>query len=223
MGKLKEVAPQVLPFVRSLYARVSQYLWWDDDGRCHEIAQAEGVEQGDSLAPALFALGQHDALATAARQLEAGEFLAAFLDDIYVVTSPSRARDQLDAVTATLEREARVAANLAKREYLMPAGAPRHQAFASSARKFGAATSLPQSAGLLLWACRSATRSSSGRAPATAWKRSAGCWPNCPSSRTCSVPGCCSYCSSGAIAEYARAHDDEVWRTLQGHAGRSNR
>ena len=96
MGKLKEVAPQVLPFVRSLYARVSTYLWWDDDGRCHEIEQAEGVEQGDSLAPALFALGQHDALATAARQLEAGEFLAAFLDDIYVVTSPSRARDQLD-------------------------------------------------------------------------------------------------------------------------------
>ena len=32
-----------------------------------------------------------------------------------------------------------------------------------------------------------------GRAPATAWKRSAGCWPNCPRSRTCSVPGCCSF------------------------------
>ena len=103
-GKLKQVAPQVLPFVRSLYARVSTYLWWDDSGRCHEIAQAEGVEQGDSLAPALFALGQHDVLAAAARQLEAGEFfflffprpfasaefLAAFLDGIYVVTSPSR-------------------------------------------------------------------------------------------------------------------------------------
>ena len=41
---------------------------------------------------------------------------------------------------------------LAKRVYIMPAAAPRHQAFASSARKFGAATSLPQSAGLLL--CR---------------------------------------------------------------------
>ena len=74
---------------------------------------------------------------------------------------------------------------LAKRVYIMPAAAPRHQAFASSARKFGTATSFPQSAGLLLWACRSATRSSYGRAPATTWRRSAGCWPNCPGSRTC--------------------------------------
>ena len=92
LGKFKQVAPQILPFVGSLYARVSTYLWWDDAGHCHEIQQAEGVEQGDSLAPALFALGQRDALAAAARQLEAAEFLAAFLDDIYVVTSPPRAR-----------------------------------------------------------------------------------------------------------------------------------
>ena len=49
LGKLQDVAPQLLPFVRSLYARVSTYLWWDDDGCCHEIAQAEGVEQGDSF------------------------------------------------------------------------------------------------------------------------------------------------------------------------------
>ena len=103
LGKLKQVAPQILPFVRSLYARVSTYLCWDDAGHCHEIQQAEGDEQGDSFAPALFALGQHDALAAAARQLEAGEFLAAFLDDIYVVTSPPRARGRLDAVTNTIE------------------------------------------------------------------------------------------------------------------------
>ena len=98
LGKLKQIAPQILPFVRSLYARVSTNLWWDDAGHGHKIQQAEGVEQGDSLSPALFALGQHDALAAAARQLEAGKFLAAFLDDIYVVTSPPRARVLLDAV-----------------------------------------------------------------------------------------------------------------------------
>ena len=107
MGKLKEVAPQILRFVRSPYARVStySYLWWDDSGRCHEIAQAERGRAGRLPRTAL-ALCQHDALAAAARQLEAGEFLAAFLDDIYVVTSPSRARGRLDAVTATIEREA---------------------------------------------------------------------------------------------------------------------
>ena len=36
LGKLKDVAPQLLPFVRSLYARVSTYLWWDDGGRSHK-------------------------------------------------------------------------------------------------------------------------------------------------------------------------------------------
>ena len=36
------------------------YLWRDDTGRCHEIAQAESVERRDSLASALFALGKHD-------------------------------------------------------------------------------------------------------------------------------------------------------------------
>ena len=53
LGKLKQVAPQLQPFVRSLYARISTYLWCDDVGYCYEIAQAEGVEQDDSLAPAL--------------------------------------------------------------------------------------------------------------------------------------------------------------------------
>ena len=224
MGKLKEVAPQVLPFVRSffLYARVSTYLWWDDDGRCHEIAQAEGVEQGDSLAPALFALGQHDALATAARLLEAGEFLAAFLDDIYVVTSPSRARDQLDAVTATIEREAGVAANLGKTRVYH---ARRGPAFASSARKFGAATSLPQSAGLLLWACRSAFIRSCASNRLEEERRLLAQLPQLPDLQCawllllfCAAPRAQHLLRTvplAAIAEYARAHDDDVWRTLQ--------
>ena len=156
LGKLKQVAPQILPFVRSLYARVSTYLWGDDAGHCHEIQQAEGVEQGDSLAPALFALSQHDALAAAARQLEAGEFLAAFLDDIYVVTSPPRARGLLDAVTNTIELQAGVAANLCKTRVYHAQG---HQ----------------QSVGSLHWACPLATTSSSGPAPTLAWRKSAGC------------------------------------------------
>ena len=120
----RQVAPQLLPFVRSLYAHVSTYLWWDDAGRCHEIAQAEGVEQCDSLGPALFALGQHDALVATAQELQAGEFWAAFLDDIYVVTTPSRARGRLDAVTSIIEREAEVAANLGKTRVYNARGGP---------------------------------------------------------------------------------------------------
>ena len=68
-------------FVRSLYARVSTYLWWDDNGRCHEI----GI------------LGS---------------------------LSPSRARDLLNAVTASIEREAEVAANLGKTRVYYAHGGP---------------------------------------------------------------------------------------------------
>jgi len=39
LAKLLEAAPSLLP----LYARTSIYLWWDDEGRVHEIVQAEGV------------------------------------------------------------------------------------------------------------------------------------------------------------------------------------
>ena len=93
--KLRDTAPQLVPFVRSVYARTSTFLWWDADGQVHEVLQAESVEQGDPLAPALYALGQHDALHAAAADLRETEFLAAFLDNLYVVTSPARASERL--------------------------------------------------------------------------------------------------------------------------------
>ena len=40
--------------------------------------------------PALFSLGQHPALQAVQAQLENGERLFAFLDDVYVVCSPAR-------------------------------------------------------------------------------------------------------------------------------------
>ena len=43
--------------------------------------------------PALYALGQHAALERAPEDLREGEFLAAFLDDLYVVTTKERARE----------------------------------------------------------------------------------------------------------------------------------
>ena len=45
----------------------------------HDIAQAEGVEQGDPLARGLYALGQHDSLVAASASLRPDERLAAFL------------------------------------------------------------------------------------------------------------------------------------------------
>ena len=44
-------------FVRYFYGSPSTYLWEDEMGMSHEIAQGEGGEQGDLLMPMLFALG----------------------------------------------------------------------------------------------------------------------------------------------------------------------
>ena len=48
---------RALPFVRQFYGIASEYLWRDDAGDVHTVAQAEGGEQGDPLMPGLFALG----------------------------------------------------------------------------------------------------------------------------------------------------------------------
>ena len=49
-------------FVLQFYGHPSTHLWEDEEGVVHEIRQGEGGEQGDPLMPALFALGQHQAL-----------------------------------------------------------------------------------------------------------------------------------------------------------------
>ena len=92
LTKLREVAPALLPFVRLFYGQASAYLWWDADGNCRDVRQGEGCEQGDPLAPALYALGQHDALQRAAEGLDPSASLLAFLDALYVVT-PGPATD----------------------------------------------------------------------------------------------------------------------------------
>ena len=112
--KLQEVAPELLPFVRMFYGRPSTYSWWDAAGRRRDVHQAEGCEQGDPLAPALFALGQHGALARAAGDLDPADKLLAFLDDLYVITVASRARPALDTVTGAVEEHCGIASNLGK-------------------------------------------------------------------------------------------------------------
>ena len=112
----------LLSFTRAMYARTSTHLWWDDGGRVHDIAQAEGVEQGDPLAPGLYALGQHDSLVAASASLRPDERLAAFLDDLYVVTVPERAAPLLRVVTGEVERGAGVEANLGKTRVFNAAG-----------------------------------------------------------------------------------------------------
>jgi len=104
----------LVPFVRMWYARQSTYLWQDDAGNVRHVPQGEGVEQGDALAPALFALAIHDALGSASGQLQSGEFLVAYLDDVYIKTTRERARAAFDTVTGHLLNHAQIDTNLGK-------------------------------------------------------------------------------------------------------------
>ena len=92
MSGLLEVegGASALPFVRQFYGSPSTYLWDDDDGVTHEIAQGEGGEQVDALMPLLFSLGLHRSLCAVSDRLLPTERLLAFLDDLYVICSPER-------------------------------------------------------------------------------------------------------------------------------------
>ena len=58
--------------------------------------------------PMLFALGQHPALVAAVRRLHAGERLFAYLDDVYVVTTPDRVGAVFTILSEELRRYSRI-------------------------------------------------------------------------------------------------------------------
>ena len=122
LAGLRSCAPELLPFVRLFYGGQSSYCWWDAEGRCRDVAQGEGCEQGDPLAPALFALGQHSALCSAASALHPAETLVAFLDDLY--TTRGRARECRDTVVGAVERDCGIASNIGKTRVYAPTKSP---------------------------------------------------------------------------------------------------
>ena len=72
------------------------------------------MEQGDALSPAFFSLALHQALVEANAQLQPGEALIAYLDDVYILTRPERARAAFDTVTRVIEATAGIRPNLGK-------------------------------------------------------------------------------------------------------------
>ena len=105
MSKLHDVPclRGLLPFVRATYAQPTEYLWEDAAGVRHTIRQAEGGEQGDPLMPLLFSLGIHDSLVEVHRNMQPGEHLLAFLDDVRVVSPPGRTRPMYNVLDEKLE------------------------------------------------------------------------------------------------------------------------
>ena len=125
LHELKDVAPALVAFMRLFYGQASEYSWSDADGARRGIPQGEGCEQGDPLAPALFALGQHDGLQRASAALREGETLMAFLDDLYVVLpDPARSREAIDLVTGCVEAHTGIAANRGKTRVFTFVGGP---------------------------------------------------------------------------------------------------
>ena len=101
----------LLPFAAMFYGQASRYVYYDEEGVGHEVLQGEGGEQGDPLMPGLYALGQHAALLELHAHL--GEGLYAFLDDVYITSTPERTLPALRAAQASLSRLANVQVHLA--------------------------------------------------------------------------------------------------------------
>ena len=104
----------ILPFVLQFYGRPSTHLWEDEEGVVREIQQGEGGKQGDPLMPALFALGQHQALVAVQETLQPSERLLAFLDDVYVASVPARIATVEESLEDKLWRHARISINQVK-------------------------------------------------------------------------------------------------------------
>ena len=109
-------ACRILPYVMASYGENSEYVWNDECGQSHFIPQGEGGEQGDALMPALFCLGLHDSLLRAQTRLGHEDVILAYLDDIYIVTSPHRARLAYDVVVNEIENGTGIRPNLGKTE-----------------------------------------------------------------------------------------------------------
>ena len=102
-------APELLAYAELFCRRTSRYLFWDGAGQCHELSATSGVDQGDPLAPVLFASGLApclEALEEDLRQLARDQGLdpnrvkvLAYLDDVAVLSPPELAT-QVQAAAA---------------------------------------------------------------------------------------------------------------------------
>ena len=130
LSQVSALVPSLLPFVQAFYGSTSTYLWRDELGEPHILEQGEGLEQGDSLAPALYALAQHRALAAAAQVLPPTATLAAFLDDLYILCPTPEARSAYNTVTRAVAAHAGVSANQGKTRIYgsLPQAAPANLA-----------------------------------------------------------------------------------------------
>ena len=110
LRKLGEAAPEMDACANMFSRRNSQYFFWDSKGECHRLSSTSGVDQGDPLAPLLFAFGfkphleqlEEDLRALAAeRGLDPNRVhVLAYLDDVTLLVPPEIATEALAAADA---------------------------------------------------------------------------------------------------------------------------
>ena len=86
MQGIHKVHGAAVHFVSMLCGTASTCVWEDDEGTTHKIIQSERGEQGDAMMPP--SLSQHPALEAVQAHPVHGEHLFAYLNDIYVVSTP---------------------------------------------------------------------------------------------------------------------------------------
>ena len=178
-----------LPFVRQFCSSPLMCWWTDDMG-----------EQGDPLMPALCACGQHCALVHVSEDLLDSERLFAFMDDIYVSSTP----DRTEALHQSLDRQmwdhARIRLHQGKTQWnsgVAPEGWDRLTAAARTSDPSGVVwKSLPASEqglkilGTPLGIQNTCTTNSVG----PVWTTDC-CWNAFQQCRIFNQRGCCSFCA----------------------------
>ena len=100
---------KLLPFVRLSYAELSTHTWFDEKGERHVVNQADCGEQGKALMPLLFSIGIQGALEVVAGQLQDGDHVFAFLDDVNFLCQPHLVHTLHGMVEAVLWGDAGIA------------------------------------------------------------------------------------------------------------------
>ena len=114
LQKLVAAVPEIAPCATMFSQRRSLYLYWDAKGECHWLYSTDGIDQGDPLAPLLFALGfkpHLEQLESDLRRLAVERgldpsriHLLAYLDDVTILVPPEMASEALAAAAAAFQR-----------------------------------------------------------------------------------------------------------------------